>query len=178
MKIHTSFSVVIRLLLWFVMIVGGTVYALIRDWNTPLFSSIPFHSVCALFGIVILKLAFNAAGNGGRELTKGRVGNIPRMETNRLVTTGIYGCMRHPMLFGLTLLPMGWALLIGSPTFITWIAPLEMLFIVVMVIIFEEMEVKKKFDKAYESYAKEVPMVSFKAKCLKTLFTRRVSFVK
>ncbi|SFV90535.1 Putative protein-S-isoprenylcysteine methyltransferase [hydrothermal vent metagenome] len=126
--------------------------------------------MCTLFGIVILKAAFNAAGNGGRELTKGRVGNIPRMETNRLVTTGIYGCMRHPMLFGLTLLPMGWALLIGSPTFITWIAPLEMLFIVVMVIIFEEMEVKKKFGKAYDNYRQDVPMVSFRRKCLKWLF--------
>jgi protein-S-isoprenylcysteine O-methyltransferase Ste14 len=44
--------------------------------------------------------------------------------------------MRHPMLFGLTLLPLGWALLLGSPTFITLIAPLEMLFIIFMVIVF------------------------------------------
>ncbi len=173
MKIKTSFSVVIRLILWFVMIVGGTVYALVKDWDTPLFSSIAFHIVCALLGIIILKLAFNAAGNGGRELTKGRVGNIPRMETNRLVTTGIYSCMRHPMLFGLTLLPLGWALLIGSPTFIRLIAPVEMLFIVFMVIIFEEMEVKRKFGEAYKSYRKEVPMVSFKFECLRKLFKNR-----
>ncbi|WP_366928007.1 methyltransferase [Sulfurovum sp.] len=152
------------------MIVGGAVYALIKDWDTPLFSSIAFHIVSALSGIIILKLAFNAAGNGGRELTKGRVGDIPRMETNRLVTTGIFSCMRHPMLFGLTLLPLGWGLLLGSPTFITRIAPLEMLFIIVMVIIFEEMEVKRKFGEAYENYRQEVPMVSFRRKCLKWLF--------
>jgi len=173
MKINTSFSVVIRLFLWLVMIVGGAAYALMKDWGTALFSNIPFHIVCVLFGILILKLAFNAAGNGGRELTKGRVGDIPRMETNRLVTTGLFSCMRHPMLFGLTLLPLGWALLLGSPTFIMRIAPLEMLFIVVMVIIFEEMEVKKKFGKAYEVYREEVPMVSFKPECLRKLFKNR-----
>jgi len=78
--------------------------------------------------------------------------------------------MRHPMLFGLTLLPLGWALLLGSPTFITVIAPLEMLFIVIMVIVFEEREVDKKFGEAYEHYRQKVPMVSFEWKCLKALF--------
>ena len=170
MKINTSFSVVVRLLLWFLMIAGGTVYALIKDWDIPIFSSITFHIACMIFGVAILKLAFNAAGNGGRELTKGRVGNIPRMETNRLVTTGLFSCMRHPMLFGLTLLPLGWGFLLGSPVFIVFIAPLEMFFIIVMVILFEEMEVKRKFGKAYENYRQEVPMVSFQWKCLRWLF--------
>jgi protein-S-isoprenylcysteine O-methyltransferase Ste14 len=45
-----------------------------------------------------------------------------------------------------------------------------MLFIVVMVIIFEEMEVKRKFGDAYESYRQKVPMVSFKRECMKALF--------
>jgi protein-S-isoprenylcysteine O-methyltransferase Ste14 len=45
-----------------------------------------------------------------------------------------------------------------------------MLFIVVMVLIFEEREVKRKFGKAYEAYRAEVPMVSFRLVCLKWLF--------
>jgi protein-S-isoprenylcysteine O-methyltransferase Ste14 len=126
----------------------------------------------AFAGLLLLVLAFRAAANGGRELTKGRVGDIPRMETNRLVVTGIYSCMRHPMLFGLTLLPLGWAFLLGSPTFITIIAPLEMLFIIGMVLVLEEMEVKRKFGEAYDAYKKEVPMVSFRIKCLKWLFSK------
>jgi protein-S-isoprenylcysteine O-methyltransferase Ste14 len=170
MKIHTSLSVAIRLFLWFVMIIGGAVYSLAQDWGTELFENIWFHLLMAIAGTVLLVLAFRAAANGGRELTKGRVGDIPRMETNRLVTTGIYSCMRHPMLFGLTLLPLGWAFLLGSPTFITFVAPLEMFFIVLMVIVFEEMEVKRKFGDAYESYRQKVPMVSFKRECIKALF--------
>lgn len=169
-NIKTSFSVVVRIFLWLVMLIGGAVYALLEDRESTLFHHVWFHLFSGFLGIFVLLLAFRAAANGGRELSKGRVGNIPRLETNRLVTTGLFNCMRHPMLFGLTLLPLGWALLLGSPTFITLIAPLEMLFIIMMVIIFEEMEVKQKFGEAYERYSQEVPMVSFKWKCLKALF--------
>ncbi len=170
MKRETSLSVSIRIILWFIMIVGGTVYALFKDWGTPLFENIVFHFFTAIIGMVILLFSFRAAANGGRELSKGRVGNIPRLETNRLVTSGIFSCMRHPMLFGLALFPLGWALLLGSPTFIIFLAPLEMIFIIIMVMIFEEMEVDKKFGKAYEYYREEVPMISFQIACLKELF--------
>lgn len=172
MKVKTTASVVIRIILWLLMLIGGAYIGIENDLNDPFFSSPVFHIVSALLGLIILRLAFHAAANGGRELTKGRVGDIPRLETNRLVTTGIYSCMRHPMLFGLTLLPLGWALLLGSPTFIFLIAPLEMLFIILMVIIFEEMEIKRKFGDAYKAYAQKVPMVSFRLSCLKKLFTK------
>ena len=173
MPFRTSLSVFIRVLLWLIMLVGGAWYALLQDWDIPLFHSVGFHIVSATLGMVILKFSFRAAANGGRELAKGREGNIPRLETNVLVTTGIYGCMRHPMLFGLTLLPLGWGLLLGSPTFILKVAPVQMLFIIIMVVIFEEMEVRKKFGEAYDAYAHDVPMVSFSKACLEQLFLKR-----
>jgi len=172
MKIHTSLSVVIRLFLWFLMLIGGAIYTVAKDWDTVLFSNVWFHLLSAGAGSILLMFAFRAAANGGRELSKGRAGDIPRMETNRLVTTGLYSCMRHPMLFGLTLLPLGWAFLLGSPLFITLVAPLEMLFIVLMVIIFEEMEVNRKFGEAYKAYRQQVPMVSFRWSCLTQLFKK------
>jgi len=176
MKINTSLSVVIRIILWLIMLVGGTIIAINVDRNSPLFQSYIFHIVAGILGILVITLAFRAAANGGRELTKGRVGNIPRLETNHLVTSGIYSCMRHPMLFGLTLLPLGWALLLGSPTFITIIAPLEMFFIIFMVLVFEEREVKRKFADAYATYKKDVPLVSFKRKCLRELFKSKKTY--
>jgi protein-S-isoprenylcysteine O-methyltransferase Ste14 len=172
MKIKTSVSVVIRIFLWLVMLLGGAILSIYFDKNSALFHSLFFHLVSALFGLLITLLAFRAAANGGRELSKGREGDIPRLETNKLVTSGIYSCMRHPMLFGLTLLPLGWALLLGSPTFITIIAPLEMLFIIFMVTVFEEMEVKRKFTNEYASYRQHVPMVSFTPNCLQKLFKK------
>ncbi len=172
MKIKTTPSVVIRIILWLFMIIGGALYAYSIDKNDLLFHSPLFHLLSALIGLFILRLAFRAAANGGKELARGRGEDMPRLETNRLVTTGIYKCMRHPMLFGLTLLPLGWALLLGMPTCITFIAPLEMLFIVFMVMVFEEMEVKRKFGNEYRAYAQKVPMVSFKRSCLRRVFRK------
>ena len=170
MKIKTSPSVVIRILLWVLMLVGGAIYGKLVDINDPVWHSYIFHIISFILGYIVLVYAFRSAANGGRELKKGRVGDIPRLETNRLVTTGIYSCMRHPMLFGLTLLPLGTALVVGSPTFISIIAPLEMIFIIFMVIVFEEWEVRKKFADEYREYASKVPMVSFKKECLERLF--------
>ena len=172
MKFKTSVSVVVRILLWVFMLLGGAIYGIIKDAENPLWSSFTFHLFSFFMGYIILVFAFRSAANGGRELKKGRVGDIPRLETNHLVTTGIYSCMRHPMLFGLTLLPLGTALLIGSPTFIFIVAPIEMVFIIFMVIIFEEWEVRRKFKEEYEVYASEVPMVSFDIKCLRQLFRK------
>ena len=172
MKINTSLSVVVRIVLWLFMMIGGALYAYSIDKNNLLFYSPLFHLLSALIALFILRLAFRAAANGGRELAKGRGENMPRLETNRLVTTGIYKCMRHPMLFGLTLLPLGWALLLGMPTFIIIIAPLEMLFIIFMIIVFEEMEVRRKFGNEYRAYAQKVPMVSFKCSCLRKVFKK------
>ncbi len=173
MKIKSSYSVIIRIVLWLMMLLGGAVAAYVNDRDSALFYDPAFHLVTAILGIFVIAMAFRAAGNGGRELSSGRVGDLPRLETNRLVTSGIYGCMRHPMLFGLTLLPLGWALLLGLPTFIVLIAPLEMLFIIIMVVIFEEMEVRHKFGDDYRAYARRVPMVSFSFSCLKELFGKK-----
>ena len=174
MKINTSLSVIIRILLWLIMLLGGAWYAVFQDISNPYFKSISFHILSSIFGGIIIFFAFRASANGGRELTKGRVGKIPSLETNQLVTSGIYNCMRHPMLFGLTLLPLGWSLLLGSPTFILIIAPLEMIFIMIMVMVFEEMEVSRKFGEAYEDYRHKVPMVSFQWRCLKRLFGKKL----
>jgi len=173
MKINSTFSVIVRIILWLLMLPGGAVISIIKDIDNPCFLSPLFHFISACIGIIIIVMTFRAAANSGRELSKGRVGHIPRLETNRLVTSGIYGCMRHPMFFGLILLPPGLAFLLGSPTFILYIAPLEMLFIVFMVIVFEERELRHKFADSYKDYARKVPAISFNRYCLKKLFAKK-----
>jgi len=172
-KIKTTLSVVIRIILWLVMLIGGSYISISHDiaLHVKFFYSVVFHIFSFLIGLILLRFAFRAAACGGKELAKrGRDKELPRLETNRLVTSGIYAHMRHPMLFGLMLLPLALAFLLGSPTFITAVAPLEMLFIACMVLIFEEMECKNKFGMSYEKYSHEVPMVCFKKECLRKLF--------
>ncbi|OQX73395.1 MAG: hypothetical protein B6D59_05740 [Campylobacteraceae bacterium 4484_4] len=175
-KIRTTPSVVIRILLWVVMLAGGTaggIWLDLHHFRRLVFDPL-FHLLTLGVGIWLMILAFRAAAVGGRELAKhGKEGDIPRLETNRLVCTGIYAKMRHPMLFGLTLVPLALAFMIGSPSFIIWIAPAEMLFIVVMVLTFEERECRKKFGADYDAYASQTPPVCFRPECLKALFGRK-----
>jgi len=108
--------------------------------------------------------------NTGRFLAKhGREGNIPRFSTNILVTTGMYECMRHPMHLGLLFFPVSFALIIGSPAFITIIAPGEILLIILLVKLVEEPEAQRKFGEVYKSYKKTTPMFSLRKRCLKML---------
>jgi len=85
MKIKTTLSVVIRLLLWLIMIVGGTIFSILHDYREPIFHNWLFHIVSFIIGMVVTILAFRSARNSGKELTKGRVGDIPRLETNKKV---------------------------------------------------------------------------------------------
>jgi protein-S-isoprenylcysteine O-methyltransferase Ste14 len=92
------------------------------------------------------------------------------MDTNVLVNQGVYKYMRHPMHLGLLFLPLSFAFLIGSPSFILFIAPAEMVIMLLLIKFFEESEAIKKFDKQYIEYKKQVPWFCFKIHCLKELF--------
>jgi len=173
MKIKTTPSVVTRILLWIFILIGGIYFGFYMDsiyfkkWITnPI-----FHIISFIIGFFLMKLSFHAAKVGGRELKRyGREGDIPRLETNKLVTGGIFACFRHPMLFGLSFIPLSLALVVGSVTFIFFIAPLEMIFILIMVLIFEEMECHKKFGKDYEIYRRTTPIFPKDWGCYKKLF--------
>ena len=77
--------------------------------------------------------------------------------------------MRHPMHFGLLFFPWSLALILGSPTFILIIAPLEMAFMVAMIKLAEEPEAIRKFGDAYRQYQQQVPMFSLRRVCLRQL---------
>ncbi len=175
MRRITTPSVVLRILIWILLLVGGAAFSIRNDLNRfpELFDSLPFHLLTLPLGLIVLTLSFRAAAVGGRELARhGREGSLPRLETNRLVTGGIYRCSRHPMLFGLMLLPLGVALLLGSPTFIFFVAPAEALFILVMILTLEEQEAIGKFGDAYREYRRQTPLVPRSLRCWRMLFGR------
>ena len=176
MKISTTPSVIIRMLIWLALLLGGAWFSIANDLEAfpKLFRSLPWHLGTLLMGSLVTALAFRAAASGGRELAKrGREGDLPRLETNRLVTTGIYACTRHPMLFGLMLLPLGFALLLGSPTFIFYVAPAEALFILAMILTLEEREAIAKFGEAYREYKNKTPIIPRTLSCWNILFGSR-----
>ena len=164
---------IFRIIIWLLMLIGGAVLSIYYDkiYFYDWFNSTKFHVATMIPGYFLLKLVLKASRNTGRFLSEnGREGDLPRLQTNKLVTTGLYGCMRHPMHLGLLFFPLAFALLVGSPVFIMIVAPLEMLFMIIMIKLFEEPEAEKKFGKAYGDYKKQVPFFNFSKKCLKELF--------
>ena len=163
----------IRITIWLVLLAGGAVLSSWLDgvWLTGSPKSGYLHLITFPVGVVLLFLVMRASRNTGRLLAAlGREGNLPRLETNKLVTTGCYACMRHPMHLGLLLVPWSLALLLGSPSFIILIAPLETALIIAMVKWLEEPQAVSKFGEAYVAYRARVPFFSLRPACLKELF--------
>ena len=150
-------STKLRLLFWALLLGGGAALSLYFDRKDPRLFDPFYHLITALLSLPLLFIAFKAAALGGKTLAKyGKSADTPPLETDRLVTQGVYGCMRHPMLFGLALFPLGTALLLGIPTFIWPVAPLEALLIILLTLTYEEKEAISKFGHSYEEYRKRV----------------------
>ena len=164
-----------RIFAWIIMLLGGGALGLWLDrrWFYPWLMNPIFHMVSFVIGFLFLRLVFRASRNTGRWLAQmGRQGDLPRMETNRLVTTGYYECMRHPMYFGLLLFPFAFAFLLGSVAFILFIAPAEALLMILMIKLIEEPGAIRKFGDAYRDYRQKTPMFSLRWNCIKKLFQR------
>ncbi len=166
---------VLRLTIWLTMLVGGVWGGWLLDKTLFPFAnqSIPFHIAGIIVGLLLLNIVMTISRNTGRTLAKyGRAGDLPRMETNRLVTEGVYKKMRHPMHLGLLLFPFAFAFLAGSPSFILIIAPLEVIFMLIMIKLVEEPEAIRKFGNEYRAYMKVTPWFCVTAACLKELLKK------
>jgi len=161
-----------RIIIWVLMIFGGGVLGYYLDYLIfeNIHTNISFHIVSGIIGVILLFVMTKISRNTGKTLARyGRKGKLKRMETNVLVKDGMYKYMRHPMHLGLFLFPLGIAFLIGSPSFILIIAPLEIIFMLVMIKLVEEPEAINKFGQDYINFKKQVPWFCFKIECLKEL---------
>jgi len=162
----------VRILIWVVMLFGGAGLGIWLDWHWfhGLFASPFFHVLTLIAGGLVLRFVLRTSRYTGRLLARmGRQGNAPRMQTNKLVTTGVYSCMRHPMHLGLLFFPWSVALILGSVSFIVCIAPLEMLFMLAMIKWVEEPEAIEKFGEAYREYQGQAPMFDLRLSCLRQM---------
>jgi len=162
----------LRILVWVIMIVGGSVLSLYLD--AILFKNVHtirvFHSISFVIGLLLLALVIKISRNTGRTLAKyGHRRNLKGWGTNVLVNQGVYKYMRHPMHLGLLFFPLSFAFLIGSPSFILFIAPGEIIFMLIMIKLVEEPEAIRKFGKDYLEYKNQRPWFCFKMDCLKEL---------
>ncbi|MFC1918579.1 methyltransferase family protein [Chloroflexota bacterium] len=83
---------------------------------------------------------------------------VPFNPPPRLITNGLYACIRNPMLLGLFIFLIGLGTLLGSLSLIFIFTPLFILINVLYLKAIEEKEMEKKFGIPYLEYKKKVPM--------------------
>ena len=166
-------SNVIKIIIWLLMIVGGLFLSLYLDanlLNVKVEHSGWLYNIVLALGVFLLVMMINFNKSIGRFLKKnGREGNLPRLQTNVLVKHGPYALMRHPMHLSLLLFPVSVALISFSPSFIFIVAPIEIIFILIMIKLVEEPDARNKFGKEYDEYIKGLPWFCFKISCLKAI---------
>ncbi len=173
-KLGKDEKMIARVLVWIIFIVGGAGLGVYIDrmFFISIRNNLIWHIISFTLGIFVLNFVIIISRNTGRTLAKfGRKGgNIPKMETNKIVKEGVYGCMRHPMHLGLLFFPLSIGLLLGSISFIILISPLEMIIMIIMIYLVEEPEAVKKFGEEYIKYKQQTPFFNFRIYCLKKLF--------
>ena len=164
----------IRTIFWITIISGGIAGSLYIDYNIlHIHVNLTWHIILFVIGLILLRIILYIGAHIGGVLREAYKKNKRQKSIPPLVREDVYSCMRHPMHIGLLLLPESIGLMMGSPSFILIIAPIIMVFIIIMIKMVDEKEAEKIFGEEYEKYKKEVPMFSLSPVCLKYFFYKK-----
>ena len=94
--------------------------------------------------------------------------------TNRLITTDIYQCVRHPHHLGVGIFMTSLGLLIGHVWSFLIITITQWVWVIAFLFLVEEKELTEKFGKEYKAYRQQVPMLFPKLNCVFRVFTKSV----
>ena len=94
--------------------------------------------------------------------------------TNRLITTDIYQCVRHPHHLGVGIFMTSLGLLIGHVWSFLIIAITQWIWVISFLLLVEEKELTEKFGEQYKVYRQQVPMLFPKLNCVFRVFTKSV----
>jgi protein-S-isoprenylcysteine O-methyltransferase Ste14 len=112
----------------------------------PDFIVLPIGILFFLAGIFVIYLAF-------KKLSFSVASDIAKPK--ELVTSGIYGVVRHPLYLGLILAYLGWCFIFKALLALLF-APVAFLFLLILTN-FEEKDLIKTYDNIYREYQKRVP---------------------
>jgi protein-S-isoprenylcysteine O-methyltransferase Ste14 len=131
---------------------------LLASWSTPLgvnlylpVIQVVTGSLLCLLGLALLAVSIRTLAVTGRGTL------APWDPTSRLVTKGIYGRVRNPMISGVLVALLGESVLLGSPGVLIWAA----VFFAANTIYFrfsEEKGLLERFGGEYLEYRRNVPM--------------------
>ena len=102
-------------------------------------------------GIILLGINFYL-----KIMAQKRIGVIPALKgKSKIITTGIYGVIRHPLYISNSLLALGMAILFKS--MFAFLFSILYFFLYLPMIYFEEKDLLKKYGEEYQEYKRKVP---------------------
>jgi protein-S-isoprenylcysteine O-methyltransferase Ste14 len=160
----------VRLVLWLVLtgitVIGGV-------GTDVLLHTSPFPVWLRIIGLLGMFVAHFPLKRTGRLL--GRMADPEKWGcTNRLVTTDLYRCLRHPHHFFIGVFMTSLGLAIGHIWSFLLIAVSQWLWILGFLLLVEERELLGKFGKDYAAYRREVPMLFASPACLYRVLSKPV----
>eukprot|EP00979_Chaetoceros_neogracilis_P005995 scaffold1174_cov281-Chaetoceros_neogracile.AAC.26 len=108
--------------------------------------------VCLITGKWISKSTNASVQNEG----KGTLSPITKLQTQKLVVTGLYAHVRNPMIMGVAIVMVGLSLLAGSVRFFAYVIYF-MTIKTLWFIVSEEPSMLRRFGVSYEEYKANVP---------------------
>jgi protein-S-isoprenylcysteine O-methyltransferase Ste14 len=94
--------------------------------------------------------------------------------TNRLVTTDIYQCVRHPHHIAVGVFMTSLGLFIGHPWSFLFVTITQWIWIIGFLFLVEEKELLEKFEDDYKTYRKQVPMLLPKPLCILKVLSKSI----
>lgn len=94
--------------------------------------------------------------------------------TNRLITTDIYKCVRHPHHLGIGIFMTSLGLLIGHVWSFLIITITQWVWVIAFLFLVEEKELREKFGEKYRVYSQKVPMLFPKLMCTFRVFSKSI----
>jgi len=108
-------------------------------------------SIALTLGTILLGINFYI-----KILVQKQLGVMPALKSKgKLITTGIYGIVRHPLYLSNGLLAIGMAVLFRSMYALLFSIPYLLLYL--PIIYFEEKDLLEKYKEEYKEYKKKVP---------------------
>ncbi len=150
-----------RLFIWLFVILASLVLGYALDSIYGLILP-PWARVLGLLGMMVAALILRTSGRMLRKFGKPEEWGW----TTKLVTHGIYSCVRHPHHFGIGLFVTSLGLILSGLftflllTFTIWVS------VILFLIRVEEPEAMEKFGEEYEDYRRRVPMILPNPLCL------------
>jgi protein-S-isoprenylcysteine O-methyltransferase Ste14 len=150
-----------RLIYWLVLTTISVVVGIVLDivLKTEAFSLLI--RFVGLIGIILAHFPLKRTGRLLKLLGEQKEWGC----TNRLITTDIYQCVRHPHHLGVGIFMTSLGLLIGHWWSFLIITITQWVWVIAFLFLVEEKELREKFGEQYKAYRQQVPMLFPKLTC-------------